>query len=419
MNGDKILMDYRERRRLYLLTLVQEGRLTLVSAAEKLGVSYRQAKRLRRRLADEGAGGLVHGNRGRHPPNRLDEQTRARILALGREKYAKFNDCHLTEMLLEQEQIRVSRETVRRLLREAGRGPKRKRRKRRHYRRRPRKEQAGLMMLWDGSPHPWFGDQEPPCCLMAAMDDATGELLAARFIEQECSAGYLWLLDRVVRRHGIPQSAYQDRHSALQRNDDHWSLEEQLRGKREPTQVGAALEALGVEQIFALTPQAKGRVERLFETLQDRLCAELDQQGIRDLRGANRFVSNGFMKRFNRRFAVPPAKSEPAYLPVPPAMDLSREISFRYRRSVGNDNVVRLGALSIDIPANQRRRTYARAKVDVHQLLDGSWRVYHGEELIARHKRTPLREPHKIRGQRKKALKGVRESLWIYLASRA
>jgi transposase len=411
MNGDKILMDGRERRRLYLLTLVQEGRLTLVSAAEKMGVSYRQAKRLRRRLAEEGAGGLIHGSRGRHPPNRLD--------ALGEKKYAQFNDCHFTEMLLEQEQIRVSRETVRRLLREAGRGPKRKRRKRRHYRRRPRKEQAGLMMLWDGSPHRWFGDEEPPCCLMAAMDDATGELLAARFTEQECSAGYLWLLDRVVRRYGIPQSVYQDRHSALQRNDDHWSLEEQLRGQRDLTQVGAALEALGVEQIFALTPQAKGRVERLFATLQDRLCAELDQQGIRDLRDANRFVSNGFMKRFNRRFAVAPAKSEPAYLPVAPAMDLGREISFRYRRSVGNDNVVRLGALSIDIPANRRRRTYARAKVDVHQLLDGSWRIYHGDELIARHHRTPLREPHKIRGQRKKALKGVRESLWIYLASRA
>jgi transposase len=383
-----------------------------------MGVSYRQAKRLRRRLADEGARGLVHGSRGRHPPNRLDEQTQARIIELGQEKYAQFNDCHFTEMLLEQEKIRVSRETVRQLLRQAGRKPKHTRRKRRHYRRRRRKEQAGLMMLWDGSPHHWLGEQQPPCCLMAAMDDATGELLAARFIEQECSAGYLWLLDRVVRSHGIPQSVYQDRHSALRRNDDHWSLEEQLRGQRDPTQVGAALEALGVEKIYALTPQAKGRVERLFETLQDRLCAELDLHGIRDLRGANRFVSNGFRKRFNRRFAVAPAQMQSAYLPVPSEVDLGREISFRYRRVVGNDNVVRLGGLSIDIPGNQQRRTYARAKVDVHQLLSGSWRVYHGEKLIAQHKRTPLQEPRKIRGQNKKALKGVRESLWIYLASR-
>jgi transposase len=418
MNGDKILMSRKERRRLYLLTLVQEERLTLVAAAEKMSISYRQAKRLKRRLQDDGARGLVHGNRGRHPPNRLSDEIRSRIVALGQEKYALFNDCHFTEMLEELEKIRVSRETVRQLLRGAGRGPKRKRKARRHYRRRPRKEQAGLMMLWDGSPHHWFGDQEPPCCLMAAMDDATGDLLAAKFFEQECSAGYLWLLDRVVRCYGIPQSAYQDRHSALRRNDDHWSHEEQLRGRRDPTQVGAALEALGIEPIYALTPQAKGRVERLFGTLQDRLCAEMVHKGIRDLRSGNRFVINGFRKRFNRRFAVPAANSESAYLMVPPDIDLSREISFRYRRSVGNDNTVRLGSLSIEIPGNRFRRTYARARVAVHQLLDGSWRVYHKDKLIARHKRTPLREPRKIQGRRKKALKGIRETLWIYLASK-
>ncbi len=256
------MMSRKERQRLYLLNLVLDGRLSLVAAAEKMGLSYRQARRLKRRLVESGAQGLVHGSRGRHPPNRIDELTRAKIVSLGQEEYAQFNDCHFTEMLQEQEQIRVSRETVRQLLRAAGRGPKHKRKQRRHYRRRLRKEQAGLMMLWDGSPHHWFGDQAPPCCLMAAIDDATGELLAARFIEQECSLGYLWLLDRVVRRHGIPQSVYQDRHSALRRNDDYWSHEEQLRGKRDPTQVGAALEALGVAPIYALTPQAKGRVER-------------------------------------------------------------------------------------------------------------------------------------------------------------
>ena len=130
------------------------------------------------------------------------------------------------------------------------------------------------MVLWDGSPHQWFGQTLPPCCLMAAIDDATGTVLAARFFAFEGSEGYLWLLRQIVTRYGIPISIYQDRHGSLKRNDDHWSIEEELAGRQEPTQVGQALRALGIQPIFALSPQAKGRIERLFGTLQDRLVAE-------------------------------------------------------------------------------------------------------------------------------------------------
>jgi transposase len=418
MRGDKIVLSGKEVRRLQLLGLVSAGKLTLVSAAEKLGLGYRQAKRLKQSLEEHGPPGLAHGNRGRHPANRLDPELCRKIVLLAREKYALFNDSHFTEMLASEEGIRVGRETVRRLLRSVGIGPKRKRKARRHHRRRPRKAQEGLMMLWDGSPHAWFGLEHPPCCLMAAMDDATGKVLAARFEPEESGVGYFELLSRVVRGHGIPQSVYQDRHGALYRNDDWWSLEEQLAGRRDPTQVGAALAALGIEPIRALTPQAKGRVERLFNTFQDRLVAELALRGIGDMGAGNRFLSNGFLGRFNRRFAVPAQRAERAYATVPKGLDLKRVISFGYRATVHNDNTVRLGGLTIDIPPGPDRRSYAKAKVEVRQLLDGSWRVYYQDRLIARHGKTPLREARKVRGPRKKSLKGVRDTLWVYLASK-
>lgn len=410
-------MSVREAKRLHLLGLVLGGRLTLVEAASRMGLSYRQAKRWKRRLAEEGPEGLIHGNRGRCPPNRVTDGVRQAILDLAQSKYGAFNDTHFCEMLAKNERIEVNRETVRQVLRGAGLAPKRKRKPRRHYRRRPRKQQEGMMMLWDGSPHRWFGSDQSPCCLMAAMDDATSRLLAGRFLDQESSLGYMLLLRSVVRENGIPISVYQDRHSALRRNDDSWSLEEQMAGKRDPTQVGAALEALDIQPIYALTPQAKGRVERLFNTLQDRLMAEMTLEGISGPQEANLFLEEEFIARHNERFSVPPERAQRAYRKVRRGMDLDRIISFRYSATVGNDNVVRLGGITIDVPPGPARRTYARARVEVRQLLDGSWRVYYQNRLIAKHAQTELREPRKIKGQKKRSLKGVQESLWIYLAS--
>ncbi|MDP3016932.1 MAG: hypothetical protein Q8N70_07690, partial [Deltaproteobacteria bacterium] len=186
------------------------------------------------------------------------------VIKLSKEVYWDFNDTHFAEKLRECEGIDLNRETVRKLRREAGMAPKRKRRGPKHRKRRERKAQEGWMVLWDGSPHPWFGPDQPPCCLMAAIDDATGKLLAARFFPFEGSSGYLWLLKEMVKKYGIPMIIYQDRHGALHRNDSHWSLEEQLAGRQEPTQVGLALQSLRIQPISALSPQAKGRVERLF-----------------------------------------------------------------------------------------------------------------------------------------------------------
>ena len=372
--------------------LVEGGKITLGEAGKKIGVSYRQAKRIKRALRVKGIKGILHGNTGRTPWNRTADWIRQKVLEFSKELYRDFNDMHFTEKLSEDQEIELSRETVRKLRRRAGIEPKRRRRAPGHRKRRERKAQEGAMVLWDGSPHHWLGSDQPACCLMAAIDDATGKVLVARFFPFEGSSGYLWLLREVVKRYGIPLVMYHDRHGSLHRNDSHWSLEEQLAGRQEPTQVGLALEALGIESIAALSPQAKGRIERLFGTLQDRLIAELGLEGVQNLQEANRFLKF-FIPRFNRRFAVCPRESEKAWRKAPPDLDLDRMISFRYRSVVGNDNSVRIGGLILDLPPGPHRRSYAKAHVEVRQLLDGSWKVYYQDQLIAKHPSTELRDP--------------------------
>jgi transposase len=395
--------------------LVEGGKITLKEAGEKIGVSYRQAKRIRRRLRIKGIKGILHGNTGRTPWNRTADWVRQKVLEFSKGLYKDFNDMHFTEKLSEDQKVELSRETVRKLRRRAGIEPKRRRRAPRHRKRRERKAQEGAMVLWDGSPHHWLGPDQPACCLMAAIDDATGKLLVARFFPFEGSSGYLWLLREVVKHYGIPLVMYHDRHGSLYRNDSHWSLEEQLAGRQEPTQVGLALEALGIESIAALSPQAKGRIERLFGTLQDRLIAELGLEGLQSLEAANRFL-NAFIPRFNRRFALCPRESEEAWRKVPPELDLDRMISFRYHSVVGNDNSVRIGGLILDVPPGPVRRSYAKVKVEVRQLLNGSWRVYYQDQIIARHPSTELRDPVRAL-KHSRRIKGASPEQWVYWAS--
>jgi len=416
MEGEKILLSQRQLQRWHLMKMVEVGKITLKEAGEKIGVCYRQAKRIRRVLREKGMRGLIHGNTGRPSHHRLSEVLRQRVLRLSKEVYPDFNDTHFTEKLGEEEGIVLSREAVRQIRRGGRIGPKRRRRAKRHRKRRERMAQEGWMVLWDGSPHLWFGEGHLPCCLMAAMDDASGRVLAARFFPFEGTSGYFWLLKQIVKHDGIPVSIYQDRHSTLHRNDDQWSLEEQLAGRQDPTQVGLALEALGIKPIFALSPQAKGRMERLFGILQDRLIAELRLAGITTMPEANRFL-NSFIKRFNRCFAIHPRESQKAWRKVPQQLDLDRIISFRYRTTVGNDNTVRLGDLIMDIPPGPYRRSYAKEKVEVRQLLDGSWRAYHRDHLIAKHPSTSLNEPVRALRRRKYHTKGVKDYSWVYLAS--
>jgi hypothetical protein len=327
---------------------------------------------------------------------------RERIVKLRATKYEKFNDQHFTEKLGADEQIQVSRSSVRRLLRAAGIGSPRQRRARKHRQRRERKAQAGLMVLWDGSRHDWLEGRGPMLCLMGAVDDATGELLAgAHFVEQECAAGYLTVLKAIAEDKGLPWSAYMDQHGSLKRNDEHWTLEEELRGEQEPTQVGRALRRLAIEVIYALSPQAKGRVERLWGTLQDRLVSELRLAKARTAVETNA-VLDRFRPEYNRRFGLPAADPTSAWRVVQQGTDLERECSFHYEATVLNDNTVRLGGTLIDVPPGPRKRSYARSRVEVCQLLDGSWRVYLGDAVIATKAATTTAELRTIKRRRRR-----------------
>jgi transposase len=389
-------------KRLDAVERLRRGELSTDQAAQVLGVSERQVRRVRRAIEKRGVQGVIHGNTGRSPKHRTTKKVRDRIVKLRSTKYEKFNDQHFTEKLCEVEKIPISRSSVRRLLRATGIGSPRKRRARTHRQRRERKAQAGLMVLWDGSRHEWLEERGPMLCLMGAVDDATGELLpGAHFVEQECAAGYLTVLKAIAADKGLPWSAYMDQHGSLKRNDEHWTLEEELRGEQEPTQVGRALKSLAIEVIYALSPQAKGRVERLWGTLQDRLVSELRLAKARTAAEANAGLDK-FRPEYNRRFGRAAADSTLAWRAVPRGTDLDRVCSFGYVATVLNDNTVRLGGTLIDIPPGPRKRSYARSHVDVHQLLDGSWRVYLGDAVIATKAATTTVELRAIQRRRRR-----------------
>jgi hypothetical protein len=392
-------MSLRDAKRLEAIGRVAEGIWTMAVAATSVGLSVRQLRRLCRHVEVRGAGGLLHGNRGKKPANKHIGKTARRVVELARKKYAGFNDRHFTEKLVEVEKLDVGRSTVSRWLRAAGIGPVRKRRSQRHRRRRDRKAQAGVMIQWDGSHHDWLEGRGPWLTLVGAIDDATGEFLAgALFVEQECTAAYMQVLRGMLRDKGCPWSCYGDRHGIFRRNDDHWTLEEELRGAQDPTQLGRVLDSLGIERIDALSPQAKGRVERMWHTHQDRLVSELRLAKASSCVEAN-VVLASYRRDHNRRFTVKAANTDPAWRKVDPTLDVERIISFRYDATVRNDNTVRLDGVVIDIPPGPGGRSYAQARVEVRQLLDGRWRVYLRDERIATAAPTALGDlrPRRVR----------------------
>lgn len=256
-----IELSQKEWQRVKVIENAVEGRITVVEASQLLQLSPRQVKRLKQRYRRDAVEWVRHGNRGRAKPWRLPAAVREQIVQLAKEKYVGFNDSHLGEKLRELEGIAVSRETVRRVLRQAGVPSPQKRRAPRYRSRRERKPRLGMMALADASREDWLEGRGPVLTLIGYQDDATGQVLAAQFqLEHEDTIGYLQQLRSVVERWGVPLSLYRDQHGTFQRNDKHWTLEEELAGRQTPTQLGRVLEELGIESIRALSPQGKGRI---------------------------------------------------------------------------------------------------------------------------------------------------------------
>jgi hypothetical protein len=304
---------------------------------------------------------------------------RERIVQLARSTYVGFNDHHLCEKLVEREGIALSRETLRRLLRKAGLGSPRKRRAPAHRLRRVRSARLGELVQLDGSPHDWLEGRGPRLTALGMQDDATGKILAAQFFPAETTFGYLCLLRHVLRRFGMPVALYGDHSGVFVRNDRAWSVEEQLAGKRQPTQFGRALEQLGVTFIAANSPQAKGRVERLWGVLQDRLASELRLARAHDIDSAN-IVLRKFIADYNRRFARLPSETETAWRAAPENLD--RICCFVHERTVSNDNVVQWQGRRFQIPQQARRFSFAGAKIQIYQTLNGKVSLYYGDTRL-------------------------------------
>src|SRR5258708_6361128 len=374
-------MSRKEVPRAGLLKAALVGRITNAKGAGALGLRVRQFRRLKRRFREGGARGLLHALRGRPGNRQLAPQARAQIATLMTTTYAGFNDVHLTEKLREVHALVVSRSSVRTLRRALGRPAKRRRRAPRHRSRRPRKAALGQLAQLDASPFAWFEDRGPAATLHGLIDDATSTPLPLWSRPHEDLHGYVAVLDRTCRTYGLPRELYGDRLNVFARNDPHWTLAEELQGHQDPTHFGRMLQALGIGFIRAHSPQAKGRIERLWGTLQDRLTSELRLRGLRTLEAVNALLPQ-FLADFTRRFARPPADATPAWRPAP--RDLDQLLSCRYPRTVARDNTVPLGLRWVQIPPGRGGRSYSGCRVEVRELLDGRLLVFYQAALLAR-----------------------------------
>jgi len=386
MRGRTFALSQKELQRVSVISSCVKGDMACARAAELLSLSVRQVKRLNKRFREQGEAALAHANRGRPSPRRLPSRVRQAVVRLARTTYAGFNDHHLCEKLGEVEGLSLSRETLRRLLRQAGLGSPRKRRAPSHRQRRLRSAQLGELVQLDGSPHDWLQGRGPRLTALGMQDDATGKILAAQFFPSETAFGYLSLLRQLLQRHGVPLAFYGDRSGIFVRNDDAWTVQEQLAGKRQPTQFGRALAQLGITFIAAQSPQAKGRVERLWGVLQDRLSSELRLAGAVDLDSANA-VLRTFLADYNRRFARPPRETPTAWRPAP--QNLDRIVCFVHERVVSNDNIVQWQGQRFQIPQQARRFSFAGAKVLLYHALDGRVSLYYGDTRLQHTLATP------------------------------
>ena len=372
---DGLLMGVTEARRLGLVEAAERNEITNCEGARRAGLSLRHFKRLRQRYRQHGPRGLVHGNRGRPSPRQLTNHLRQQIERLLRGD-VRLNDCHLRDLLAERG-VLVSAEAVRQVRRRLGLPPKHRRRPRRHYARREPAARADALVLIDGSPFQWFGPDRPVYSLVGTIDDATGAPLSGCFRLQEDLHGFVIALRDLIRTHGLPEALYGDRTNIAVRSDKNWSLEEELEGRQRPTQFGQMLEELGIGYIAASSPEAKGRIERLWQTLQDRLTAEFALQGIKEPEAAEAFLP-GFFVRYQGWFGRTAREATPAWRPAPARLD--QILACRYERIVSRDNTVAFGGRHIQI---HQQCSWYRRRVEVREQLDGYLLVRHENQILA------------------------------------
>lgn len=351
-----------------------DGKLSVEQASELLGLSKRQVIRLRKGAEEKGKGAFNHGNTGKPPITTFSAEERQKIISLYNEKYIGANFQHFTELLLEHEAIEISVATVKRIMAEEGIQSPRKRRKPKHYRRRKRKLYAGQLVQTDATPHDFFGTGSV-VCLHGAIDDATGNITGLYMTPNECLDGYFNVFEQTIENFGVPVSAYADYHTIFASPKvGKQSLEDELAGVIvNDTQFGRAMRELGITLIWARTPQAKGRIERLWGTLQDRLVIEFRINGIADIESANRFLPE-FINRYNQRFGVEPAESDSMF--TPNKHDLISILCVKEKRKLDNAGAFSFGKQYFVVIGNISPRV--QIEVIVHRRY-GIFAFYKGQ----------------------------------------
>lgn len=377
-----VTLNPKQQREVEILTRLEAGALDPASAAMLLGVSARQIRRLRVRFRQERFEAVIHGNAGHSPANRTDPATLERILALaGPEgKYHDLNVCHLQDLLDQREQISIGRSTLDRLLKQAGVRQVGKASAPVRRRKRLRRPAEGMLLQIDGSPFDWFEGRGPKAALIGAIDDATGKVVFLCFRPTEDQIGYLLLLRTVATNYGLPMSIYHDRHTIL-RSPKEPTMEEELAGHSPMSQIQRVMAELGIEAIPAHSPQAKGRIERLWGTLQDRLTKELRLAGISTLEAANAFLP-GFMERYNARFAKEPQDPNNAWVPLPADLDLNYYFAVRESRKVREDHCIKWSGQLLQLLPGSKDPSLVNENVTVHVVPEGDVHLYHGKRPI-------------------------------------
>ena len=371
---ENVTLNKQEQTRFQILNSLLADHMTIDQADTLMGVSTRHTWRLLAAYRKDGTAALAHSHRGRRAPNATPEKTKAEALRLARTRYSGTNHTHLSELLREREGIDVARSALRRILVEAGLVSPRRRRPPKRRVRRQRMPREGMLIQIDGSYHRWLGDDGPQFMLLLAVDDATGKVSSALFCEYENTRDYFLLMRGLIESYGIPIALYTDRHSVFKHVPGGGA-------PSAPTQFSRAMDELGIQMIFALSPQAKGRVERVAGTLQDRLVTELRLAGATTIEEAG-FVLKAFLDHFNERFGVSANESEYAYRPVDKDTCLDRALCFKHSRKVAKDNTVKYRRSTLQLLPGTERPTYAGVKVDVLESLDGQLVVEHEGRVI-------------------------------------
>lgn len=370
-------MSHREIDRLAVIQSIEQRRLTQIQAALQLGISVRQVKRLVRAYRAQGAKGLVSRHRGKRPNNTIAQAVREHALNLVRTSYADFSPTFAHEKLTEQHALTVSVETLRKWMIEDELWVPRSRKPARIHQNRVRRPRAGELIQIDGSPHDWFEGRAPRCTLIVFIDDATSRLMALRFAPAETTQAYMETLRLYLGQHGRPVALYSDKHSIFRVNRPD--------GETDITQFTRALKTLDIEPIHANSPQAKGRVERANQTLQDRLTKEMRLQGICSIDEANRFLP-AFIEDYNRRFAVAPQHPEDAHRPVlHSAEELALIFTLHHVRKLSKNLAFQFQNTEYQLTGYGQGYRLRSAQITVCEAFDGTITLLHkGQTLTYR-----------------------------------